>query len=62
LTSEAVLIQIELTGTKPLVWRSFVVPVQINLHQFHLGIQAVMGWQALRIAVERDWTIGLMTA
>ena len=42
---ESVQVRIELTGAKPPVWRSFVVPVHITLHQLHLAIQAVMGWE-----------------
>ncbi|MDZ7852767.1 MAG: plasmid pRiA4b ORF-3 family protein [Halomonas sp.] len=38
-------LRIELLDTDPLVWRSLLVPEQINLHRLHEVIQVVMGWE-----------------
>ncbi|KWR84236.1 plasmid pRiA4b ORF-3 family protein [Cupriavidus sp. IDO] len=37
-------LRIELLDVKPLVWRRFVVPADIQLPKLHKVIQAVMGW------------------
>lgn len=38
-------LRIELLDVKPLVWRRFVVPADIQLPKLHKVIQAVMGWE-----------------
>lgn len=40
----AATLRIELLHIKPLVWRRFVVPADIQLSELHKVIQAVMGW------------------
>lgn len=40
----AATLRIELLDVKPLVWRRFVVPADIQLPKLHKIIQAVMGW------------------
>jgi hypothetical protein len=36
--------KVTLNGSKPPVWRRFLVPDSISLHQLHTIIQIVMGW------------------
>ena len=38
-------LKITLTGSKPAVWRRFVVPGEISLDRLHDVIQIVMGWE-----------------
>lgn len=40
----AATLRIELLDVKPLVWRRFVAPADIQLPKLHKVIQAVMGW------------------
>lgn len=37
-------IKVVLNGTKPPVWRRFLMPSKINLHGLHHVLQVVMGW------------------
>lgn len=37
-------LRISLNGAQPAIWREFVVPSDISLVNFHVVIQAVMGW------------------
>ena len=37
-------LKIQLHGSKPPIWRRFIVPSCITLHDLHLVIQSVMGW------------------
>jgi Plasmid pRiA4b ORF-3-like protein len=37
-------LKISLKGAKPPIWRRVLVPNTLPLHQFHLVIQAAMGW------------------
>ncbi|HOD55827.1 MAG TPA: hypothetical protein PKH55_00640 [Bacteroidales bacterium] len=37
-------LHISLNGAQPAIWREFVVPSDISLVNFHVVIQAVMGW------------------
>lgn len=39
------MLEIELLGIEPAIWRSFVVPASITLAQLHEVIQMVMGWR-----------------
>ncbi|RFM34436.1 plasmid pRiA4b ORF-3 family protein [Chitinophaga silvisoli] len=36
---------ISLTDSDPLIWRRIIVPVDLNLYQFHLAIQGAFGWE-----------------
>lgn len=38
-------IKILLMGIEPAIWRRFLVPASVTLHQFHEILQIVMGWQ-----------------
>ena len=37
-------IKIELTGSKPLIWRRVLVPAEITFKRLHDVIQFAMGW------------------
>ena len=37
-------IKASLKGSKPPIWRTLLVPSTINLNDFHLALQIVMGW------------------
>jgi hypothetical protein len=37
-------LNMSLIGIKPSIWRRFQVPANVHLHQFHLMLQAIMGW------------------
>lgn len=37
-------LQVSLKGSKPKIWRRFIVPATIRLPQFHEVLQIVMGW------------------
>lgn len=37
-------IRVTLKGSKPPIWRKFLVPDSISLHQLHVILQIVMGW------------------
>lgn len=37
-------IRVTLKGSKPPIWRRFLVPDSISLHQLHVILQIVMGW------------------
>ncbi len=41
---QAYVIKVTLLGTKPLVWRRFLVERSITLGQLHRTLQVVMGW------------------
>ena len=43
------LLRIVLSGTRPEIWRRFVVPADISLARLHDVIQIVMGWQDLHL-------------
>jgi hypothetical protein len=43
-SSDAYQIKITLRGSKPPIWRRFVVPADVTLATFHQVIQEVMGW------------------
>lgn len=43
-TTQLYQLKITLEDIKPAVWRRFVVPASIELPEFHLVIQCVMGW------------------
>lgn len=37
-------IKVTLKGIKPPIWRRFLVPSSLNLYEFHIALQVVMGW------------------
>lgn len=37
-------LKVSLNGSRPLIWRRFLVPDSISLHQLHTILQIVMGW------------------
>src|SRR5882757_6746644 len=36
---------IELTDSRPVVWRRIVVPANYNLYQLHMAVQGAFGWE-----------------
>ncbi|MDD2738569.1 MAG: hypothetical protein PHR94_06515 [Methylomonas lenta] len=37
-------INVTLDGIKPPIWRGFLVPSSLNLYEFNIALQVVMGW------------------
>jgi len=48
MTTPSCLVKITVKGTPNLIWRRFVVPIDISLDRLHGVIQTVMGWQGTR--------------